>query len=416
MYSESDLVRIAKRENNTRRSYLVVNQLQGKHIPVKPSRAMEMFCELAETIKGNYVGEKLLLVGFAETATAIGAAVAVELGTKYIQTTREVIPDIEYIFFSEEHSHATEQKLVKDDMDSCIEEIDRIVFVEDEVTTGKTILNIIGMLEKLYPGKVQYSVASLLNGMDEGALKLYADKGISLHYLVKTNHEAYGAVAEQFAGDGTYMACDMKEPGCMEDCPTGAESGVSGEMEARPTGAESDVSGEMEACPSETESERTGDMKKQPAVIELQMGGAMNARRLVDASSYREACDTLWGQIEGTLPKELSGRVLVLGTEEFMYPALFVAHRLEEKGVEVRSHATTRSPIAVSSEQDYPLHVRYELRSLYDRNRVTFVYDIDAYDTVLIITDAWAKETEGLNSLVNALRKQNDRIFCIRWC
>ncbi len=406
MYSESDLVRIAKRENNTKRSYLVVNRLQGKHIPVKPSHAMEMFRELAETIKGNYVGERLLLVGFAETATAIGAAVAVELGTKYIQTTREVIEGVEYIFFSEEHSHATEQKLVKDDMDSCMAEIDRIIFVEDEVTTGKTILNIIGMLEKLYPGKVQYSVASLLNGMDEGALKLYAEKGIRLHYLVKTNHEAYGAVAEQFAGDGVYLACDVKEPACrVSDC-----------MEACSLGAESGASGEMEACPSEAGSERAGDMKKQPAVIELQMGGAQNARRLVDAFSYREACETLWGQVEGTLPKELTGRVLVLGTEEFMYPALYVAQRLEEKGVEVRSHATTRSPIAVSLEPEYPLHVRYELRSLYDRDRVTFVYDIDAYDVVLVITDACSQEREGLCSLVNALHEKNKTIFCIRWC
>jgi len=374
MYSESDLVRIARRENNTKRSYLVVNRLQGKHIPVKPSDAFEMFKELADTLRGVYKGERLLLVGFAETATAIGAAVAVELGTKYIQTTREVIPGVDYIFFSEEHSHATEQKLVKDDMDACMSEIDRIVFVEDEVTTGKTILNIIAMLEKLYPGAVQYAVASLLNGMDEAALKLYAERGIRLHYLVKTNHDAYSAVAEQFAGDGTYVACD-----------TGTF---------------------LEA-----------DAKRLPlSVTELTMGGAMNARRLVDALEYKEACDTLWGQIEGTLPKELNGRVLVLGTEEFMYPALYVAGKIEQKGVEVRNHATTRSPIAVSTEAEYPLHVRYELRSLYDKDRVTFVYDIDAYDTVLVVTDARNEQQEGLNSLINALKKKNDKIFCIRWC
>ena len=103
MYNETDLVRIAKRENNNKRNYLVVNRLQGKHIPVKPVIALGMFRELAATIKGSYKGETLLLVGFAETATAIGAAVAIELGTKYIQTTREVIPGVEYIFFSEEH-------------------------------------------------------------------------------------------------------------------------------------------------------------------------------------------------------------------------------------------------------------------------------------------------------------------------
>lgn len=363
MYIESDLVRIAKRENNKMRSYLVVNRLQGKHIPVKPSEALTMFGELADTLRKDYAGERLLLAGFAETATAIGAAVAVELGTKYIQTTREVIEGVEYIFFSEEHSHATEQKLVKNDMDSVMEEIDRIVFVEDEVTTGKTILNIIGMLEKLYPAKVQYSVASLLNGMDETALQRYAEKGIRLHYLVKTNHDAYSAVAEQFAGNGDYVSCDTQAKG---------------------------------------------------EVTELSMGAIPNARRLVDAKAYGEACETLWGQIDGTLRKELTGKVLVLGTEEFMYPALYVARRIEQMGVEVMSHATTRSPIAVSKEDNYPLHSRYELRSFYDRERVTFVYDLGKYDTVLIITDAKAKETEGLCSLVNALKEENEKIFCVR--
>ncbi len=488
MYSESDLVRIARRENNTKRSYLVVNRLQGKHIPVKPSDAFEMFKELADTLWGAYVGERLLLVGFAETATAIGAAVAVELGTKYIQTTREVIPGVDYIFFSEEHSHATEQKLVKDDMDACMGEIDRIVFVEDEVTTGKTILNIIAMLEKLYPGAVQYSVASLLNGMDEKALKLYAERGIKLHYLVKTNHDAYSAVAEKFAGDGTYVACDtgayagtessavvtnavqLDAEGCAvatKAVQLGAEANVvtgaahSGaeanvvatiavQLEAEGcavvtgaahSGAEANTvaTGEVQlragvgmAVAAETEPEagvsdvqdvrldtdaRAADAKRLPlSVTELTMGGAMNARRLVDTMEYREACDTLWEQIEGTLSKELNGRVLVLGTEEFMYPALYVARKIEQKGVEVRNHATTRSPIAVSTEAEYPLHVRYELRSLYDKDRVTFVYDIDTYDAVLVITDARNEQQEGLNSLINALKKKNDKIFCIRWC
>lgn len=108
MYSEEQLVRIAKRENNTKRSYLVVNRLQGKHVPVRPKEALSMFSELAGLVKEAYGGERLLLVGFAETATAIGAALAIELDTLYMQTTREEVPGAEYLYFSESHSHATE--------------------------------------------------------------------------------------------------------------------------------------------------------------------------------------------------------------------------------------------------------------------------------------------------------------------
>ncbi len=368
MYKEEDLVRIAKRENNKKRTYLVVNALQGKHIPVEPQKAFSMFQELADTLREDYTQERLLLIGFAETATAIGAAVAVELGTKYIQTTREIIPDVEYMFFSEEHSHATEQKLVQNDMDSIIEEIDRIIFIEDEVTTGKTILNIIQILEKQYPKKIKFSVASLLNGMDENALRIYAEQNIKLHYLVKTNHEPYSEIADSFAGNGAYMPCNK---------------------DAR------------------------------EVTQEICIGAWMNARRLVSATEYEKACETLWQGIDNALQGKLSGRVLVLGTEEFMYPALYVAKRIEQSGAKVLCHSTTRSPIAVSLEETYPLHVRYELRSLYDSERITYLYDIASYDAVLIVTDAHkkgAEETDGIHSLVNAVCRKNENVFLVRWC
>lgn len=101
MYTETELVKIAKRENNKKRSYLVVNRLQGKHIPVSPKEAFQMFGELAELINKSYPTEKLLLIGFAETATAIGAALAGELDCYYIQTTRENIENVDYLYFSE---------------------------------------------------------------------------------------------------------------------------------------------------------------------------------------------------------------------------------------------------------------------------------------------------------------------------
>lgn len=162
-----------------------MDPLQGKHIPVVPSKALDLFAALADTFREKYKDEKLLLVGFAETATAIGAQAAITVGADYIQTTREVIPGVNYLFFSEEHSHATEQKLVKDDIDRAAAETDRIIFIEDEVTTGKTIRNIISILDREYDVKFKYSVASLLNGMSEENLERYKRQGISLYYLVK---------------------------------------------------------------------------------------------------------------------------------------------------------------------------------------------------------------------------------------
>lgn len=366
-YKESDLVRIAKRENNPKRGYLVVNPLQGKHIPVSPSRALELFSALADTFTYDYRDERLLLVGFAETATAIGAQAAICANAKYIQTTRETIPDVEYLFFSEEHSHATEQKLVKDDIDAVADKIDRIIFIEDEVTTGKTILNIITILEKKYPGAFKYSVASLLNGMNEESLSLYSKKGIPLYYLVKTEHSGYEEKAAGYNADGIYYDVDLSEDG------TGCYT-------------------YMEAC------------------------GAENSRRLVDSADYLNACKELWAKIHKNIGDIKDSIILVAGTEETMFPALYVGSMLENSGNTVLCHSTTRSPIAVSKENNYPLHERYELRSLYDSERKTFIYDIGEYDYVFIVTDAPKAETEGVRTLVNALSKKNKNITLIRWC
>ena len=378
-YQQKDLVRIAKRENNTKRNYLVVDPLQGKHVPVEPSKALNLFKSLAEKLQGKYEGERLLLIGFAETATAIGAQAAITLGTKYIQTTREVIPDARYLFFSEAHSHATEQKLVKDDIDRVINDIDRIVFIEDEVTTGNTIMNIIKMITKEYQKKIKFAVASLLNGMTEESLKIYQDEKIELHYLVKTDHSGYGAVAEQYRCDGLYI-CAIPENHTHES-------------------ADIDVQSEK-------------NMREHI----ISIPGWMNARRFVDAKQYEAACKKLAKTVITETVVKQGERVLVIGTEEFMYPALLTGYEIEKMGCVVRCHSTTRSPIAVSTEEEYPLHCRYELRSLYDPDRKTFIYDLENYDRVIVMTDAALASLKGLETLIYALRMKNENITVIRWC
>lgn len=366
-YTEEELVAVAKRENNQKRTYLVVNRLQGKHVPVSPGKALQMFDCLADVLTEEYREERLLLIGFAETATAIGATVAEKLGALYIQTTREQIEGVEYFYFSEQHSHATEQKLVKDDLDKAVEKVDRIIFIEDEITTGNTIKNIIKLLRQAYPDRLCFSAASLLNGMTAAYQKKYEENGIRLHWLLKTCHDTYEERIADCRGDGEYHDCDIRIPSVVFE--------------------------------------------------EYRISGYQNARRLTDGKGYGTACRQMGQKVLNHLQPVRGERILVVGTEEFMYPALVLASMLEEKMDQVRCHSTTRSPILVSSEKTYPLHVRYELRSLYDDQRITFLYDLSAYDRVCIVTDAKETEKEGLYSLVNALVScGNDKIYMIRWC
>ncbi len=374
MYTEKELVRIAKRENNTKRNYLVVNRLQGKHIPVEPRECLRMFDELAAAVAKEYEGEKLLLVGFAETATAIGARLAADMGCYYMQTTRENIEDVEYLYFTESHSHATEQKLIKTDLDKIIGEIQRIVFVEDEVTTGNTIRKIVELIQQEYDREIAFSVASLLNGMDGEAEKRYIERGIRLHYLVKTDHSCYPEIAEEYRGNGIYHEYPEKN--------------------------------------------QEKDPEKHMVLIRMyQAEGYRNGRRLLKGADYREACRGLVEQISKWLSFAEGERVLVLGTEEFMYPAIYTASVIADAGCSVRCHSTTRSPIAVSMEEEYPLHERYELHSFYEEERRTFLYDLEKYDKVVILTDARGASDKGIHDLYSVLAGCGNTDICVvRWC
>lgn len=373
MYRREDVVAVAKRENNNKRKYLVVNRKQGKHMPVSPGEAMAMFHVLAEMLREEYKDETMLLVGFAETATAIGAFAAAELDSYYIQTTREEISGVNFLLFSEAHSHATEQKLVRDDLDRVIGRIDRVVFIEDEVTTGNTILSAIDKIEETYPNveikfstEMKFSVASLLNGMDREAEERYRSRGIRVHYLIRTDHASYTKIAEQYAGDGIYEKAVTEEP----------------DMQVR------------EAAPS----------------------GYLDARRLQRGADYYRACRRMVEEMLPQIDTDSGKRYLVLGTEEFMFPAMLLADEMEKKGCFVRFHATTRSPIAVSSEPEYPLHIRYELVSMYEADRRTFVYELKQYDGVIVVCDAECISDRGKNTLLNALAKSgNQNITMVRW-
>ena len=147
---------------------------------------------------------------------------------------------------------------------------------------------------------------------------------------------------------------------------------------------------------------------------EKRLSGYKNARRCVGGSEYKRACERLWEQIQSEMDFDRDKSYLVLGTEEFMYPALYVAGKAEERGCAVRCHATTRSPIAVSAESDYPVHCRYELTSLYEDERTTYLYDLD---WVLILTDSREASERGVNSLIHALELANNKtIILYRWC
>ena len=331
-----DVVKMAKRHNNPKRDFLFVNALLGKHIAVSGMEAIKMHQSLGDEVyqlffRKGWVDKKVLLVGFAETATALAQSLmlyALRQKEKfplnvvaYTQTTREKIAENDFINISceEEHSHATTQKLYFDpNLD-----YDVVLFVEDEITTGNTILNFIAQFEKYQSGK-QYAVASILNWQNDVDEQRFVKKGVETAYLVR------GKIKEelpQFSISEGY----------------------------------------------------TLDLFDKDAQYELELSATNNPRLPMTMGDFERY--EYFGNIEGKILKKILAtksfkpKVLVVGTEENMFLPTVLASMLN---ADVK--ATTRSPIEPSPAAGYPISSRTILNSAYEGKRTTYLYNMEFED------------------------------------
>lgn len=329
-----DVVKMAKRHNNPKRDFLFVNALLGKHIAVSGVDAIKMHQSLGDEVyqlflhKG-WTDKKVLLVGFAETATALAQSLmfyALRHKEKfplslvaYTQTTREKIAENDFvnISFEEEHSHATTQKLYFDpNLD-----YDVVLFVEDEITTGNTILNFIAQFEKYQSGK-QYAVASILNWQNDADEQKFVEKGVETAYLVR------GKIKEelpQFSISEGY----------------------------------------------------TLDLFDKDAQYELELSATNNPRLPVTMNEFEKYASfvNLDDEVAKKIIKNIRCKTLVIGTEENMFLPMGFASMLN---ADVK--ATTRSPIEPSFEDDYPISFRTVLNSAYEGGRTTYLYNMEFGD------------------------------------
>ena len=357
-YNSDRLVLLAKRENNSIRPYLFVNPMQGKHIPTDPEVAIGMCHALAEKINAAYPDDQLYVIGFAETATGIAACVTSFLNNAvyYQNTTRESKGE-DSILFSEVHSHAVNQLLRTNGIEQALKCVNRIIFIDDEVTTGNTICNLISMIKSRFQvDNIHFSIASVLNSMSEERLFELRQQEVDCIFLDRIPYEYKkdSIIDIRFdPGKHVLAICDKGFP-----------------------------------------------------VAESSYICAINPRNIVSFQAYMtavrefaEKVQTLFLNEKGWLEK-----VLVLGTEEFMYPTFVVGEMIHQQGYakEVKIHSTSRSPILASDQEGYPLFCRYQIRSLYDPERTTFVYNLVQYDRVIVLTDARIP-AKGLDDLCNAL-------------
>lgn len=359
-YTASELARTARRVGNRRRGYLFVNPLQAKHMPVSPSAALAVMRTLGRRIASRNT-DVHAIIGFAETATAIGACAASEAGDDvcYVQTTRETKrfsgSAEPWLDFSEEHSHAAEQRLYVKRLLQVLQKrgSGQLVLIDDEISTGRTCLDLLCHMRKAADLSTwDVSLAAFLSSCSPENLNRLQTAGVSLVSL---------AVLEDTDHESAAAAYDVSEPQALE-------------------------------APSE-------DL---PLFQRFRIDRLPDARLGVRSSEYERALDEMCRHAMDVLGEHASNgqRVLVLGTEECMYPALRLGECVEQstKG-DVRCHATTRSPIGVCTAPRYPLISGHRVHSFYDTDRSTYVYNEAPYDLLVVVSDTTEDPVPAMRDL-----------------
>ncbi|MEU3933257.1 phosphoribosyltransferase domain-containing protein, partial [Streptomyces sp. NPDC029044] len=175
----SGLLGLALRRN-PKRAHLLVSNVLGKHVPQSPSVVYGYGVELGRRVRdllGDDEARRAVVLGYAETATGLGHSVADGLGlAPYLHSTRRPVAGVARAGgFEESHSHATSHLLLPEDP-ALLTGDGPLVLVDDEFSTGNTVLNTIRDLHERYPRR-RYVVVALVDmrsSADAGRLAEFA--------------------------------------------------------------------------------------------------------------------------------------------------------------------------------------------------------------------------------------------------
>lgn len=177
---------------NPRRGYLFVSRVLGKHIPVRPQKMDAIHAELASAIE--LLDSSAYVVGMAETAIGLGAGVARHLAglhgySVFHHTTRFQVTQ-PWLRIREAHSHADTMHMARlgSDAMEAIADIQDLVLVDDEISTGMTSAHLATQLTRQTElGHIKrLHIVSLVNWLSDSArqqLLQQLPEGIEVHLV-----------------------------------------------------------------------------------------------------------------------------------------------------------------------------------------------------------------------------------------
>ncbi|MFJ6082362.1 phosphoribosyltransferase [Streptomyces sp. NPDC092369] len=391
----TDLLGLALRRN-PKRAHLLVSNVLGKHVPQAPSVVYGYGFALGRRVRellGTEESRAAVVLGYAETATGLGHSVADGIGlAPYLHSTRRAVAGVATAGgFEEAHSHATSHLLLPEDPQLLVGD-GPLVLVDDEFSTGNTVLNTIRDLHDRYP-RGRYVVVALVDmrsAADSGRLEDFAREIGARVDLVAA---ASGTVRlpEGVLEKGQELVARYETAGSRSsDAPSGLvaqfpaplkDRGVDGEgdlsagadltVEADPTRNPPGARGTARPAPTGPHPTTTGTTPGRIDRVDLCWprglpDGGRHGFTPAHRARLENALPAMAARLAESLPAE-ARRVLILGFEELMYAPLRLARELEQVAdAEVRYSTTTRSPVLAVDDPGYAI-----------RNRIVF----PAHDT-----------------------------------
>ncbi|MCH0559937.1 phosphoribosyltransferase [Streptomyces sp. MUM 16J] len=359
---------------NPKRAHLLVSNVLGKHVPRSPSVIYgHGFClgRRVRELLGASEAASAVVLGYAETATGLGHCVADGLGpAPYLHSTRRPVAGVARAGgFEESHSHATSHLLLPEDP-TLLAGDGPLILVDDEFSTGNTILNTIRDLHERHPRR-RYVVVALVDMRsteDTSRLQRFA-AGIGAQ--VDVIAAASGAVL---------LPRNVLEKGQQ--------------LVARHEAAQQTY-------------ERAPEHRGRVARLDLRWpGGLPDGGRHGFTQAHRNrleaALPAMAARIAAALPHD-SGRVLVLGFEELMYAPLRLAGELERLvPAEVCFSTTTRSPVLALDDPGYAIRTRLAFPAHddpADGPGERYAYNVagGGFDSVVAVVDS-AADTPALHA------------------
>jgi hypothetical protein len=338
---------------NSRRGFLFLSKVLGKHWPVTPKLMGDIHASLAAGVPADLTGP-IVFIAMAETAIGLGQGIfeSYRRGNPdsealFLHTTRYRVGDSPIIEFEESHSHAPRQFLhmpPDEHMREILLTASALVLIDDEASTGNTFLNLSAVCRALNPGISKIHLAAITNFMGREASHRLSERfGVEVTIGSALNGEYAFTAGQAQPATGPAQLFDPH-----------ADRGASGNF------------------------------------------GRLGLDRALTVPAA--LVNALAAQIQS------GQKVLVLGTGEFMHAAFLLGRGLESCGVDVAVQSTTRSPIlkwgAVSEVLSFPDN--------YGEGVANFVYNVapGQYDHVLI-----CHETPPNAALVQLATSLDARLF-----